>query len=1779
LHFKAIAAGCGDATQDIYITLPSTIPTVTLAGGAADPVTALVPVTVGYTFPMSRFSGRLPQITSPYTECTADNLPPSGSYQCIISTACWATGEHDITATGVNCSGDVSQVAHTTVTVNSKPTVTLNSNNQDGVITFTVGWGFPNTLSSQDRVVTVVRDGCCTDFRSYQGPVNQQDSAPFTIDTRCWPKGTHTWVATATNICVNPNESATAQQSVDVQGGTAAVGITLVGNGQTPAGDPSYDLTVSWDFPSNTTLPQRSVVVTCDTGNCPSIPAIVADPAKNSKTFTIGALDGYTHFTATATNSRCSPALTEKAGAGAGGCCPAGSAGKPVLVNIGSVQADDTDPLPQQSVLHLSRAYDSDNRVTGLFGTGWTSLLDSHLTFAPSAGSQVVAVTLESHTQYLFWVVGGQYRQLWPKGQQVMATLSGNTSSGFVFREAASQMTRTFSGTGKLLNVTSLRDGRVITISYDGNGLPTTIADSWQTFSFAVTTDSTDRLITKIQVNDDISWTYQYSSTTLTGVLAPDGQPWRTYVYDGSGHLTEVHDALGNLVESHAYDANGRGTNSLQASDDVGSISFGQGGRVAGETITQVTYTSGRVVNYYVRGTSGVLHTVEVRGGCSTCSQDEDVTYTFDASNHVIREQNGRGYVRESAYDFNTGQLRSVTGPLKPGACDPQNDAGHCRMTTDDLAAATLAATSLTKTTTYVYGNTTWPDFPTSITTTSVANPSDTKTESFTYDATTGVPLTHSETGWTSATQSETHTTTTTLYNGTEGAAFNPGGPFQSGWVTLAQPAGLRKQMDGPRTDVTDVITFVYYPIDTSVTATWRGRLAAVSDALGHITTYSDYDVFGNAMKVIDPNGVVVNTTYDGLGRLLTTKYPAISGCDTTADPTCNVDIINSHSYSPGGGPLATETKPRGGVTSYTYDSRGRVASITRAISSTVSERIEYEYDTATGQKSTERLLDNSTGAFVVRKSDDYTYDSQGHLTQVQHPDAAKVVYTYDVAGALATIQDENHAAANTFYAYNEAGALASVSQTLGVGQITTSYAYDAQGNLVSVTDPNGNVTTYAYDDFGRMSTQVSPVTGTTRYGYDLAGNLLTTTDANGATTTRTYDVLSRVAAATSARSGSSSESVTYSYDDSYVPGYNIGRFTAANDPTGVTIVRYDHRGLLRQLQQLVGGVSFYLTLFTYDADGNRSTITYPSGRVVSYMYDLAGRPLSVATGGTTFASSAAYLPFGPLTTFAYANGTTRTMQYDSRYRVTENSLTGTTGTLADYTYAEDPTGNITSIHDATDARYNRDFTYDDLNRLVTANTGTSLWGTGSYAYDAMGNLTSRSLGTPPVDDGTVLSVPGRHLRANTAVTGQVDTLAFRYNSTTPEISVVSANGIDHTVSYDAAGNETSYFAARAYSPRNLMNSVTDTSAEGPAHSVSFGYDYRGVRVSRTETPTDAGSASRYFFYTPEMQLLASTVDDSNNVWSLSTHHIMSAPLLMNREIIWFNGQPVGEFGPPRTLDDDTTIFTRHRTFDTNTPASTLFYTFTDHLGTPLLQTDSTTAIVWRAEHEPYGNVYLMRKGSRADQPLRLPGQETEMAWEGSEENYNVFRWYRAGWGRYTQADPLGTKSDTDVYRYTYNQPTTSVDRLGLTSWHCDISLLQFSKAIIGITKLQATCTSECHNGFQVWADLSAVLVGLSAGVPVGFTPQLTIDLIDSSSQPDWHVFTGSSSIHDLGVGWGGGWGHYEIKLGGAKGQTPGKDSGLASGGGPGDQSYGAGFDVLGAPSTSVDNHGKWCCK
>ena len=63
----------------------------------------------------------------------------------------------------------------------------------------------------------------------------------------------------------------------------------------------------------------------------------------------------------------------------------------------------------------------------------------------------------------------------------------------------------------------------------------------------------------------------------------------------------------------------------------------------------------------------------------------------------------------------------------------------------------------------------------------------------------------------------------------------------------------MQRTADGPRTDVADVTSNVYYPVHTSVPALLRGRLAAVRNPAGHVSLLEDYDLHGNPQRTVSP--------------------------------------------------------------------------------------------------------------------------------------------------------------------------------------------------------------------------------------------------------------------------------------------------------------------------------------------------------------------------------------------------------------------------------------------------------------------------------------------------------------------------------------------------------------------------------------------------------------------------------------------------------------------------------------------------------------------------------------------------------------------------------------------------------------------------------------------------------------------------------------------------------------------------------------------------------------
>ena len=962
---------------------------------------------------------------------------------------------------------------------------------------------------------------------------------------------------------------------------------------------------------------------------------------------------------------------------------------------------------------------------------------------------------------------------------------------------------------------------------------------------------------------------------------------------------------------------------------------------------------------------------------------------------------------------------------------------------------------------------------------------------------------------------------------------------------------------DGPRTEAADVTTRSYYA-DGDADPMRRGRLREVTDGVGLVRAFDEYDVYGTARAMTDPNGVVTRVTTDARGRVRTTTIEPVAG-----DPNEAAAYVSTSEYD-GRDRLVEATRPRGNRMRYGYEEGTNRLTDTILVDENGNERERrHVMLNAVGGKTSEEdqicaVPGSPCGSWITRRSEAFVYDEHNRLEALLHPVPAgsKTVYTYDADGKVLGVQDENHTSANTTYGYDALDRLTSVTQKLATaagGVAVTRYDYDVLDDLTAVTDPNGNVTRYAYDDFRRMVRQESPVTGVTTYGYDAAGNLTTTTDARGAETTRVYDALGRIRSAATTLGGNT-ETVSWAYDDPAAGSYGKGRLRAMTDPSGETVYAYERRGLLREEGKTILG-DVYTTLYRYDANGNRSTIVYPSGREVTYGFDYADRAVSASgvlgAASTGYVSNATYEPFGPETSLVYAAGSLRRATYDARYRLTGFTVLAGTTPLADYGYGNDAVGNITAITDRLDPGYSRSFGYDDLNRLTQANTGSALWGTGSYAYDALGNRVSATIG------------------ANGS--------SYAYQGTTSKLASVTENGATSTVSYDPAGNEQQAgLEAFAYSPRNhldrdagwryvydgsgvrvsqvsltpgprivtqpqsrpvcpggsvtltvsaigassyqwqVLNGANWTDITGgsgasvvvtPAAPTQYRVIVSNAAASTTSdvatvTPvavaTEPGSGTLYgdvnhdaavdgndvtvlravlagnaaltvpsavadlngdgaidaldlallgayaaqtitclpqfattsgalsiasalnieagstvapnqtapnptqhFFYTPERGLLSRTELRAGGGTPLPA-----------ADIIWFNGRPVAE---ERIAGAETRL------------------TFTDHLGTPFLQTSAAGDVVWRAEYEPYGEVFAMRSGGATDQLLRFAGQEAQV---GAELAYNIFRWYRAGWGRYTQSDPYLQPSaeEPNQYGYAKQDPLRFKDALGLFS-------------------------------------------------------------------------------------------------------------------------------------------------
>ncbi|MGH7391689.1 MAG: RHS repeat-associated core domain-containing protein, partial [Candidatus Rokuibacteriota bacterium] len=342
----------------------------------------------------------------------------------------------------------------------------------------------------------------------------------------------------------------------------------------------------------------------------------------------------------------------------------------------------------------------------------------------------------------------------------------------------------------------------------------------------------------------------------------------------------------------------------------------------------------------------------------------------------------------------------------------------------------------------------------------------------------------------------------------------------------------------------------------------------------------------------------------------------------------------------------------------------------------------------------------------------------------------------------------------------------------------TVSYTYDAQGNLLTVTDPAGGVTEYTYDQptmWGRMITlkDARGIVFLTNE-YDAAGRVVRQTQADGTTYEFAYTLNpdGKIIQTDVTNPRGFVRRVTfnvagYLLTDTHAHGTLLGQTTtyernAANQPTAIidalnrrTEFTYDAMGNVLTATRLVGTPNAVTTTYTYetmfnqvatvtdplghtttlgyDGLGNLTTITNPLGHQVTRTHNAAGQPLTVATpaGTITFGYERGDLvtisdPTGQTTTrftdaagrlVALTNplGQRTRYEYDALNRLTK--ITDALGGLTQFGY--DPNGNLLSV---TDARSNATtYAYNSMDQLQTRTA--PLLRVESYTYDNNGNV------------------------------------------------------------------------------------------------------------------------------------------------------------------------------------------------------------------------------------------------------------------------------------------------------------------------------------------------------------------------------------------------------------------------------------------------------------------------
>lgn len=372
---------------------------------------------------------------------------------------------------------------------------------------------------------------------------------------------------------------------------------------------------------------------------------------------------------------------------------------------------------------------------------------------------------------------------------------------------------------------------------------------------------------------------------------------------------------------------------------------------------------------------------------------------------------------------------------------------------------------------------------------------------------------------------------------------------------------------------------------------------------------------------------------------------------------------------------------------------------------------------TITNDNDGNAILQSSGSIRFFTKEADGSYVSQpgdqGTLTKTtegfQLVEKRGTVVNFRSDGKLDFIQDNNSNRITTNYTGSQ---LTGVNSTSGD---SLAISYNGQERISQVVDQAGRITAYTYDPTGNLLLSATSPQGTTSYTYDANSILRSVTFPDNTQIFYEYDPQGRLIKQ-SLNGGA--ETITFEYDSAggvtvidangaktQILFNDVGQPGLIQDALGRPIqLKYDPNGNL--LEQVAPGN--LVSSFTYDDQDNLIKQINPLGTEVNFAYEPNFNGLSTVTDGRNNTTSYNYDDKGNLINIGYVPSRMEELSYDKGNVI--NSFQGVVGRL-DNIQNSNGTNPPVSY-------------YDEKGNLVTANVLSDIPAIDEqFSYDARGNV------------------------------------------------------------------------------------------------------------------------------------------------------------------------------------------------------------------------------------------------------------------------------------------------------------------------------------------------------------------------------------------------------------------------------------------------------------------------